>query len=296
MNFLSVIKRIFSYITKPENKQVLWFFIFAALIAVILMQRSCNSNLKNELEAQKNEAQRIKNNYEAQQDSVKHYKINDSIFRAERLGFVLTLDELKNDYKYLLAGFEDFKKNPPKVIINQPILIKETIKEVPVTARVDESGNGDFRFSYETQFADNNYRKISGYIPFTSKFFNKKDSSIVDYSTLPYLFTLNSGNAKIDLEQRINVKLGLFEDPETKKVKVAVNTSYPGVTFYGLEAYDIMNEDLIKKQQKGGKRTFGFGLNLGYGATVNVKTGQVIFGPQMGIGFHYTPKWAQWGK
>lgn len=296
MNLINTIKRVFSYITKPENRQFLWFLLFVALIVIILMQRGCNSNLRSELDAQKGEIQRIKNNYDAQQDSVRHYKINDSLFRAERLGFVLTLDELKKDYKHLLIGFEDFKKNPPSVIINQPILIRETIKEVPVTASVNNEGNGDFNFSYETQFADNNYRKISGYIPFTSKFFNKKDSSVVDYKNLPYTFTLNGGNATFELQQRINVKLGLFEDPETKKVKVAVNTSYPGVTFYGLEAYDIMNEDLIKRQQKEGKRTFGFGLNLGYGATYSVGLNKLIFGPQVGVGFHYTPKWAQWGK
>ena len=296
MNFLNAVKRVFSYLFKPENRQVLWFVVFAILIAIILMQRSCNSNLKNELDAQKGEAQRIKNNYEAGQDSVRHYKINDSIFRAERLGFVLTLNELNSNYKYLLSGFEDFKKNPPKVIINQPLLIRETIKEVPVTASVDPNGNGDFKFSVETLYADNNYRKLSGYIPYSSKFFNKSDSTPVDYKALPYSFVLNPGTGTFDLEQKINVKLGLFEDPKTKKIKVAVNTSYPGITFSGLEAYDIMEEDLIKKQQKGGKRLWGVGFNIGYGACVNLKTNQVFFGPQMGVGLHYTPKWAQWGR
>jgi hypothetical protein len=296
MIFLNNIKTFFLSITKPENRQFLWFVIFAALIAIILMQKSCNSNLKSELDAQKGEIQRVKNNYEAQQDSVKHYKINDSIFRAERLGFVLTLDELKKDYKYLLVGFEDFKKNPPKVIINQPLLIKETIKEVPVTAKVDPDGNGDFQFSIETLYADNNYRKLSGFIPYSSKFFNKVDSTSVDYTQIPYSFVLNPGTGIFDLEQKINIKLGLFEDPQTKKVKVALNTSYPGITFSGLEAYDIMDEDLIKKQQQGGKRTFGFGLNLGYGATYSLGLNKMVFGPQIGVGFHYTPKWAQWGK
>jgi len=296
MNFLNAIKRVFSYLFKPENRQVLWFILFAALIVIILMQRSCNSNLKSELNVQKGEAQRIKNNYEAQKDSVRHYKINDSIFRAERLGFVLTLNELNTNYKYLLTGFEDFKKNPPKVIINQPLLIRETIKEVPVTARVDINGNGDFKFSSETIYPDNNFRKLSGFIPYSSKFFNKADSTPIDYKNLPYTFTINPGTGTFDLEQKINIKLGLFEDSKTKKVKVAVNTSYPGITFSGLEAYDIMEEDLIKKQQQGGKKVWGLGFNLGYGANVNTKTNQVFFGPQMGIGLHYTPKWAQWGR
>ena len=292
MNIINPFKSLF----KRENRQVLWFIAFTALILIILMQRSCNSSLRNEIEAQKSEVQRNKNNYEAEKDSVKHYKINDSIFRAERLGFVLTLDELNNNYKYLLTGFEDFKKNPPKVIINQPLLVRETIKEVPVTAIVDPNGNGNFKFSIETNYADNNYRKLSGFMPYSSKFFNKADSIPVNYKDLPYAFTLDPGTGTFDLEQRINIKLGLFEDPKTKKVKVAVNTSYPGITFSGIEAYDIMEEDLIKKQQQGGKKVWGVGFSVGYGANLNLKTNQVFFGPQVGVGLHYTPKWAQWGK
>jgi hypothetical protein len=292
MNIINPFKSLF----KRENRQVLWFIAFTALILIILMQRSCNSSLRSEIEAQKSEVQRTKNNYEAEKDSVKHYKINDSIFRAERLGFVLTLNELNNNYKYLLTGFEDFKKNPPKVIINQPLLIRETIKEVPVTAIVDPNGNGNFKFSFETNYADNNYRKLSGFMPYSSKFFNKADSMPVNYKDLPYAFTLDPGMGTFDLEQRINIKLGLFQDPKTKKVKVAVNTSYPGITFSGLEAYDIMEEDLIKKQQQGGKKVWGVGFSVGYGAGLNLKTNQVFFGPQVGVGLHYTPKWAQWGK
>ena len=57
-----------------------------------------------------------------------------------------------------------------------------------------------------------------------------------------------------------------------------------------------MEEDLIKKQQKGGKRVWGVGFSVGYGAGLSLKTSQVFFGPQIGVGLHYTPKWAQWGK
>lgn len=296
MNFWNAIKRIFNFFSKPENRQLIWFLIIAILVVLLFSMKSCNNRLKQELYIQKGEIQRIKNNYEAQQDSVRHYKLNDSTFRAERLAFVLTLDELNKNYKDLLVGFEDFKKNPPKVIINQPILIKETIKEVPVTATINPDGTGEFRFNFENTYADGNYRKIKGQIPYSSRFYSKGDSLFVDYKDLPYTLSLNPGLANFELEQKIKLKIGLFEDPKTKKVRVAVNTSYPGVTFEGLEAYDIMDEALIKAQNKGGKRTFGIGLNIGYGATYSLSQNNIIFGPQLGIGFHYTPKWLQWGK
>jgi hypothetical protein len=57
-----------------------------------------------------------------------------------------------------------------------------------------------------------------------------------------------------------------------------------------------MEEDLIKKQKQGGKKVWGVGFSVGYGANLNLKTNQVFFGPQVGVGLHYTPKWAQWGK
>ena len=294
--FFSILKKVKEFISNPNNKNLIYFLIVLGLVLIILTQRSCSNNLKQKLDAQSEEIQRVKNNYEAEKDSIRHYKLNDSIFRAERLGFVITLKELSTDYKYLLSGFEDFKKNPPKTIINQPILIRETIKEVPVLAKVGVDGVGEFSFLSEIQYPDNNYRKLSGVIPFSSKFFNKKDSSEVDYKTLPYSFDLNPGSGNFNLEQKVNVKLGLFEDPKTKKVKIAINTSYPGITFTGVEAFDILDEDLIKKQQKDNKKTWGLGFNIGYGALYNTSSNKVFVGPQIGIGLHYTPKILQWGK
>lgn len=296
MGFLNIFKKIGDYLFNPKNRSALQFIIIGALVLIILMQRSCNSSLRDKLELQERETQRIQNNYDAEKDIVKQYKINDSTYRAERLAFEITLKELTTKYADLTKGFEDFKKMPPKVIIKQPLLVKETIREVPVTANVDSSGNGTFNFLAEANYPDNNYRKLSGNIPFTSKFFNKLDSSVVSYENLPYRYVLNPGTGTFELEQNINLKVGLFQDPKTNKIKVAVNTSYPGITFTGLEAYDIMNEDLIKSQIGSKQKVWGLGLNFGYGASLNMGTNQVFFGPQFGIGLHYTPTWLQWGK
>ncbi len=296
MNFLGIFKKIGGYLFDPNNKAVLRFIVIGALILIILMQRSCNSRLRNELELQEKETQRIQNNYDAEHDIIKQYKINDSTYRAERLGFQITLKELSTKYSDLTKGFEDFKKMSPKVIIKETLLVKETIKEVPVTANIDSSGNGDFKFFSEINYPDNNYRKLSGYIPFSSRFFNKQDSSVVSYGNIPYTYVLNPGTGTFELEQTINLKVGLFQDPNTNKIKVAVNTSYPGITFTGLEGYEIMDESLIKNQMGSGTKPWGVGLNFGYGALLNLKTNQIYFGPQIGIGLHYTPKRLQWGK
>lgn len=294
MSVVGILRGVWKFLADPKNKNLRTFIIFGLLIMVIFMQRSCNSKLREEIEQQELEKQRIQNNYEAERDNVKQYKINDSTYRAERLAFMITMEELNTKYNDLLVGFEDFKKHPPTVIIKQPLLIKETIKEVPVSANINEDGGGNFSFSSEAIYPDGNYRKLSGNIPFTSKFFSKEDSTFISYLDLPYTYTLNPETGTFELEQRVNLKMGLFQDPETNKIKVAVNTSYPGITFTGLEAYDIMSEDLIKNQLGSDKKMWGIGLNFGYGVCYDYKNSKFVLGPQIGIGLNFTPKWLQW--
>lgn len=293
---LSFFSTIWNWIKDPKNRKVLNLLVIIALIAVILMQRGCNRKLEQELEEQKTEAQRIQNNYEALHDTIRQSKINDSTLLAEKKALKLTVDELKNNFSDLLIGFEKFKKQNPKVIERITVNNYETIREVPVYAKIDSLGNGTFTFLDTAKFADGNYRKLSGTIPFNSRLFNKKDSLEVDINKLGYYSKVNPGKGNFTLEQGIKLKVGLFEDPKTKKVSIAATTSYPGITFTQLEGADIMSDDVSRKAARNFRKTWGLGVSLGYGATVNLKTSQVVLGPQFGIGVHYTPKWLQWGK
>ena len=44
------------------------------------------------------------------------------------------------------------------------------------------------------------------------------------------------------------------------------------------------------------RKPFSLGLNFGYGAVVDVKSGNISTGPYFGIGITYSPKFLQWGK
>jgi len=287
---------IWSWIKDPKNRGVIRILFFAALIAIILIQRSCNSQLQQELEAQKTETQRIANNNEALLDTLRQGKINDTTLLAERKAIKITMDELKKGYSDLLVGFEQFKKQNPKVIEKIYFNNKETIREVPVYAKMDSLGKGYFAFTDTANFADGNFRKLSGKLPFTNKLFTKKDSTEVDMNKLGFYSKVNPGKADFLLEQGMKLKVGLFEDPKTHKVSIAATTSYPGITFTKLEGADIMSDDISKKAARNFRRTWGIGFSLTYGATVDLKTSKVAFGPQVGVGLHYTPKWLQWGK
>lgn len=287
---------IWSWVKDPKNRGILKLVSVAVLIAIILMQCSHNKGLKDELEQQKSETQRIQNNYEALHAPLIQFKINDSTLRAERLALKLTMDELKKNYSDLLVGFEDFKKQNPKVIEKITFHNTETIREVLVYAKIDSLGNGFFTFNDSAKFADGNFRKLMGTLPFSSTFFNKSDSNQVDLNKMGLYTQIRPGAGSFTLEQGIRLKVGLFEDPKTKKVTIAATTSYPGITFTQLDGADIMSDEISRKAARNFRKTWGIGLNIGYGAGVDLKTSQVFFGPQVGIGLTYTPKWLQWGK
>lgn len=293
---ISVFKKIWSWIVDSKNKSTKTLIGIGLLIAIVLIQCGHNKNLSRELDQQKTENQRIKNNYEVLNSPIIQAKINDSTLRAERLALKLTMDELKQDYSDLLVGFEDFKNQNPRVIEKITFHNTETIKEVLVYAKIDSLGNGAFSFSDSAFFADGNFRKLRGTIPFDSEFFNKYDSTQVDLNGLGLYSQIKPGSGNFVLEQGIRLKVGLFEDPETKKVKIAATTSYPGITFTQLDGADIMSDDVSRKATRNFRKTWGIGLSVGYGAGIDLKSSRLYFGPQIGIGVTYTPKWLQWGK
>jgi len=293
---LSFFTIVWSWLKDPKNRGIIKLAAIAILILIILMQCSRNRGLQNELQAQKDETTRIINNNEAKTAPLIQKHINDSTLLAEKLALSLTVEELKKEYKDLLVGFEQFKKQNPKVIEKVTVNNYETIREVPVYAKMDSLGNGEFNFSDTAKYADGNSRVLKGDIQYKNRFFKKTDSTEVDLNKLGYYSKVTRGSGNFILDQKIKLKVGLFEDPKTKKVTIAAQTSYPGITFTQLEGADIMSDEVSRKAARNFRKTWGIGFNISYGATVDLKTSKLIFGPQIGIGIHYTPKILQWGK
>ena len=293
MNF---ILPVINWLRDPKNRGVIKLAAIAILILIILMQCSQNRGLRDEVRAQKEEATRIQNNYEAIHSQIIQGKINDSTWRAEKLALKLTVDELKGEYKELLVGFEKFRKQNPKVIERFTVTNNETIREVPVYAKMDSLGNGEFDFKDSAKYADGNSRVLKGVITYKNRFFKKSDSTEVNLNTLGLYSKVTKGTGSFELDQKIKLKVGLFEDPKTKKVTIAATTSYPGIKFEQIEGADIMSDETSRNATKNFRKTWGIGIQLGYGAGVDLKTSKIFMGPQIGIGLHYTPKFLQWGK
>ena len=90
----------------------------------------------------------------------------------------------------------------------------------------------------------------------------------------------------------------ISNDSEQYRQKRAMmaDTDYPGITFTNIEGASIMDEPANKKLLRQMRKPWGLGLNIGYGAIVDVKNGSVATGPYVGFGISYSPKFLQWGK
>lgn len=287
---------IWKWVTDPKNRGVINLIAITILIMVILMQCSHSRGLQSDLDKQKTEMNRVTNNDEAKNAPIVQGKLNDTTWKAERLAIKITMKELKQSNADLLQGFEDFKKHNPKTIEKVTFHETERIVQVPVYVKLDSLGRSEFVFNDTAKFADGNYRKLSGILPYSTLLFNKKDSTQVNINALGLYSKIKPERANFTIEQGIKLKVGLFEDPKTGKVKIAATTSYPGISFTQLEGSDIMSDEVSKKAARQFRKTWALGVHLGYGAGVDLKTNQVFFGPQLGIGLSYNPKWLQWGK
>jgi hypothetical protein len=282
---MTTLNKVFNFIKDPKNTRMIILGAFIILLLLFLRQCNATKAAKAEAELQKQETQRIANNYEAAMDTIRQGKLDKDTWRAEKSGYELTLDELKGKYADLLGDFKVEKNKPPKVVIKTVYEIREVIREVPVFIEVDAFGNTSLVFNDSTRHNANNYRYLSGKIPYKIVM-DPIDST---YKVVP-------GLGAFDLTLGMNLNLGLFQDKKTRKISIVADTDYPGVTFTTLEGASIMDDPKNKKILRSMRKTWGLGVNLGYGVLVNTSSGSISTGPYLGLGLSYNPKFLQWGK
>ncbi len=282
---ITVFTNILKFITDPKNTRML--LLGAVVVFLLLFLQQCNATkaAKAEVELQKQETVRISNNYDAAMDTIKQTKVDDNTWRSEKLGYELTLDELKGKYADLLGDFKVEKNKPPKTIIKTEFIIKEKIDSVLVTSILDSAGNGYLVIVDTARYDSANFRYLNGNIPY-KLVLNEIDSS---YKLVPDFGTF-------EITQGMNLNLGLFQDKDTKKISIMADTDYPGITFTKIDGASIMDDPANKKLLRQMRKPWSLGMNVGYGAIVDVKNGSVATGPYVGFGISYSPKFLQWGK
>jgi hypothetical protein len=281
----TVLKKTLKFITDPKNTRMLLLAGIVILLFLLLQQCNAKKGLRNELEAQKTETQRISNNFEASKDTIRQFQLDKDTWRAEKSGYELTLEELETEYAELLGKFNIEKNKPPRVVIQTEYVVLEKINNVPILLGVDSLGNKYMTFYDSIRHNSSNYRILDGRIGY-DLVFNTIDST---YKFVP-------GPANFGLELGMNLNLGLFQDKKTKKISIVADTDYPGITFTKLEGASIMDDPNNRKILRSMRKPWGIGLNAGYGAIINPASGTIGLGPYVGVGLSYSPKFLQWGK
>jgi len=280
-----IFNKILNFFTDSKNTRMIIFGVFVIMLFIFFRQCNKVNNLKQQIEFEKMETKRISNNYEASLDTIKKYKINDNTWRYEKMGYELTLDELKGKYKDLLGDFEIERNKPPKVVIKTEYEIKEIITEVPIFVEVDVFGNTSLAFNDSTRHNNNNYRYLNGKIPYK-----------IVMDPIDSLYKVVPDFGTFDLTLGMNLNLGLFQDKKTRKISILADTDYPGVTFTTIEGASIMDDPANKKVVRSMRKTWSLGFNVGYGVMISPSSGVLSTGPYAGIGLNYSPKFFQFGK
>jgi len=264
---ITVFKNVLKFITDTKNTRMLLLAGIVILILLLLRQCGKTSNAKLELEKSISEIVRVNNNIDAYNDSIKSYKLDDNTWRSERLGYEISMEELKTKYSTLLGDFKVEKNKPPKVLIKTEYQIKEVIRDINVYVEIDSLGENRLTFIDSVKYDTINYRNISGNIPYT-----------LVYNVTDSMYHLEPRKANIELEIGMNLNLGLFKDKDTKKINIIADTDYPGVKFISLEGASIMDDPKNKKILRQLRKNWSLGLNVGYGLNVNPKHGIINSG------------------
>jgi len=287
MNILSILSSIKNFLFDPKNTRMILFA--GAIVLVALLLQTCNKNaqLKQAVEVQKLETQRIQNNWDASRDSIKQFKDKNGTQVAIISGYEITKKELETKYSNLFASYEkakaDFKNTPPKTIIQIQYKEVEKIKDFSLTNK-QNGVFGELKFSHDTTFAPGDFRSIKGDLHYNLAYFNKADSINVKFTDVPYYAKLNFLSPTLDMEQHMNLSTGLLKDPKTGKIKIWATTDYPGVTFSELKGAEITDDD-FKKIAPLPKR-WGIGVSVGPGVLYH--NGAVTPGIYFGLGVNYS--------
>jgi len=280
MTWLAPILTAFNWLTDPENRK--WLTLGLILVLITLLIGTCGhiSSLQGEIKASQEETQRVRNNWEASRDSVEMAVGENGELIGRIDGYVLTLDELNEDYKEMKAKWL-FEKGKPPVVITEVVT---EIRDSLIWVQVELEGDSVILVSDSTGFSLDNFRILSGRIPY-------------EIDTTRNL--LLPGKGIFELEQAIKLSTTLTRDKRSGKIEILVSTEYPGVKFSRIQGAIIQDDKENNKVLKQARKSWGVSVSAGYGVMLNLANVNRIglaHGPYAGFGIHYSPKWAQWGK
>jgi len=242
-------------------------YILVILLAVLYL-RGCGALERAEIESDKRLG-----NYLALQDTVRIISEKNKGILFEKSALEKTGKELKEENSDLYNELAFEKNKPPKVVIRTVISYRDT----GIVAETDnefnlEDSSGFLSFNYNPELPGDNAFSLSGGVDYNM---NMADS----------INPISFGEYKLNISQTIDIRTGLYRDPEDKRTYIRLFTDYPNLVLKDVYAIDITDAE-SKKALRAARKEFGIGFSVGYG----------LQGPYIGIGLNYSPKFLQFGK
>ena len=263
-------KKILDYIL---NNKGLMMFILGIIVTLFMLQQ-CNriEGLKAELENTQKVADRNFNNYLASQDTIKLERNINNDLVASISSYEYDIEILQDQKADILKKYNNalnLNKRYKEInnLISAELEIKDSILSASMVTYKDDTIQIDLidNKKWDTY----NWRNFKGRV----SLYPQDSIFIVKESVF-------------EIEQGISLTMAILEIDGKDQLKIS--SPYPGLTFTRIENINIVNDRLNKQNTK--KAGWSVGVGVGYG--INLNNQQVVsFGPSIGIGLYYSPKW-----
>lgn len=254
MNILSILTKIKDFIVKNPT------FSMGIIIIVLIMLLFKQCGDKRAIEKNANQ------NYHAMNDSIKKYKNKAGEMTFEKAMYQMTEKDLE---KYKPELYKELKKNKgTQFITKTEYVYRDTGSTKFVVSKLSENTYG-FPFIYTS---NDTVLSIKGKGSFYAEPYIENDKA-----------KLKVGDGTLtmeDIKMKFGLTLGIKEDKGIKKVIVTPSTTQMEVT--KLESAEV--DKALNSKTK--PKKFGVGFGIGYGICLS-KTGQVYYGPTIGLSLSY---------
>lgn len=274
MNYLL---KIYNFFKNLDTKTLA--FIGGALL-MLFMMRQCNtiSNLKEDLEFQKEVSTTNFNNYLAAKDSIQYFEneLGNKVAKISSFEFLVSdlekanLD-INNKYVRVLGLNRDLKG--VNSLLSAEIKVKDSLLALTSVTVIDEL-TGKIDFNDSNDFGSGNTRSVVGDLTVT-------------YDTISKSFY--SSPVNLSITQTLSLRAAITESDGRDVLKIS--SSYPGLSITGIENINLINDRLNKENKIDKKAGFSIGMGVGYGLNYIPSTSNVVFGPSINVGLYWSPKW-----
>jgi len=253
------------------NKPLRNFLAGALVVLIFLGQCSRISNLSVKLDSAENVANRNFENYLAARDTIQSERNQNNELVSLIRSYEFEVNSLEKDNNKLLDKYKAaLSLNKKYIEINNLISTELEIKDSIIASGI-VSKKGDtlsVSVSDQKEWDKYNWRSFNGQIDLL-----KIDTT---YNLLSSNFNLNQG---------VSLKMAIVEESGTSFLRVS--SPYPNLIFTNIENINLVNDRLNAPAIK--KAGWSVGLGIGYG--LNIQGSTMGFGPTIGVGLYYSPKW-----